>query len=80
MTKGRVKSPCADAGEAQHGPHGRPAADRLGHDRLLPARRRDQRALVASSDEEPRVGDEPSDGVAALQRAAVVLGVDDPDP
>jgi hypothetical protein len=77
--EGPGEEPVPGAGEAQRGPHERPGADRRGHHRLLPARRRDQRALVAPSHEEPRVGDEPPDGLAALQRAAIVLGVDDPD-
>ena len=68
-----------DPGEAQRGPDGRPGTHRVGHHRLLAARRRNQCAPVTSRHDEPWMGDDPPGGVPALQPAPIVLGVDDPD-
>ncbi len=77
-----VKHSAARTGAPTHGrPDAeRPDAERFGHQRLLPARRSHQGALVAAPHDKARAGDEPPRGLPTLQRAPVVLGVDHPDP
>ena len=72
------------SGEAQRDPDQWTARRLLGHQglgdqRLLPARRGHQPALVAAGHEEAGAGDEPPSDVASLQSAPEMLRVDDPD-